>query len=356
MDEKCTRMRHLRSDDGAAAVIVGISIVLLAAVVALVVDVGSLYAERRSLQTAADAAALAGVQKLPGNPGGASTLARDYVAANSTRPDVVEVTVSSGNVANDTIEVRVKDTRAPLFFARVFGRSRAEVGVRAAARITSVTAYGHGVMPFGIMANGNESPLGGYGFGWGQEITVKLAGGQAAAGNFMMVSLSDPPGQNWGGNDLKQTLEQGGTSNPVYIDTNYATAPGNKSILTSSLNHWIGGDRHTFSEVISAPDENGVVHVNLAPGDTERCHRLIVCPIIVNPEYAAGDPLRYTYDDVSGRKEIRVIGFAEFFVTNVGTHGNEAYVTGRMVRTIAPQALWTGPPSASGQLHYSLIE
>jgi len=52
-------MRRVSNDSGAVAVIVAILLVALVGVSAMVVDIGSLYAERRQLQNAADAAALA---------------------------------------------------------------------------------------------------------------------------------------------------------------------------------------------------------------------------------------------------------------------------------------------------------
>jgi hypothetical protein len=52
-------MRRLRDDKGAVAVMVALLIVPLLACTALVVDVGALYLERRQLQNAADAGALA---------------------------------------------------------------------------------------------------------------------------------------------------------------------------------------------------------------------------------------------------------------------------------------------------------
>ncbi len=52
-------MHRLRGDDGATTVLVAILMVALLGVGTLVLDVGSLYAERRQLQNGADAAALA---------------------------------------------------------------------------------------------------------------------------------------------------------------------------------------------------------------------------------------------------------------------------------------------------------
>jgi len=62
-----------------AALIIAVA---LFGVAATVVDSGAVYATRRNLQTTADAAALAGVQDLPANTGGASASASYYVQQN----------------------------------------------------------------------------------------------------------------------------------------------------------------------------------------------------------------------------------------------------------------------------------
>ncbi|GAI23673.1 unnamed protein product, partial [marine sediment metagenome] len=59
------KIKRFKSENGAVVVIVALSIVALMMVTALTIDVGSLYEERRHLQTVADAAALAGAQQLP---------------------------------------------------------------------------------------------------------------------------------------------------------------------------------------------------------------------------------------------------------------------------------------------------
>ncbi len=60
--------KFFTGEKGAVVIIVAMFIVIFMLVTALVVDVGSLYEDRRWLQTVADSAALAGAQELPEDP------------------------------------------------------------------------------------------------------------------------------------------------------------------------------------------------------------------------------------------------------------------------------------------------
>lgn len=73
---------------GAVAIMVGLSLVVLVAMLALVMDLGQLYITRTELQNAADAGALAGAKELNGTAAGidsAETLAISTAAENSVR-------------------------------------------------------------------------------------------------------------------------------------------------------------------------------------------------------------------------------------------------------------------------------
>ena len=60
-----TLLTRFRDDSGQAFVFIAAILTALVGMAALVVDVGSWYQADRRLQTAADAAALAGAQELP---------------------------------------------------------------------------------------------------------------------------------------------------------------------------------------------------------------------------------------------------------------------------------------------------
>ncbi len=60
-----TRLRRRSGEDGQTIVLTVIALVALLALAAFAIDVGYAYYAHRSLQASADAAALAGAQKLP---------------------------------------------------------------------------------------------------------------------------------------------------------------------------------------------------------------------------------------------------------------------------------------------------
>jgi hypothetical protein len=78
------RGRGVRWGDqhGQVAIVVALMLAVLLGVAALVVDVGLNWAARTQAQTAADAAALAGVVSLPGDPAAAVDDVRRYLGAN----------------------------------------------------------------------------------------------------------------------------------------------------------------------------------------------------------------------------------------------------------------------------------
>jgi hypothetical protein len=127
-----------RRESGQATVLTVLFLAALLGMAALVLDVGSWFREKRRLQATADAAALAGAQALPGNPGNATSLALQYAGANGGGVSSGNVAVSSGLSADDTLTVQAKAT-SPGFFSKVFGIDFVDVGASAAARVAIPT-------------------------------------------------------------------------------------------------------------------------------------------------------------------------------------------------------------------------
>lgn len=341
-------MRALHADDGAYAVLFAVMMIVLLALGAFTIDAGALYSERRSLQGAADAGALAGVQELPGAPGSAVTISNDYAGRNVGTLGVTDADISSRVIGDDTVECTVRDAVRELMFARFLGIHTASVGAKAVAKIQSPSAFSDGVMPFGIMS-ADPSGTAPFGYGFGDSVRLKQPSQTGEAGNFQFLSLTDPPGEHDGAIDITRALSGGGVPNPVYLNTDYFTKTGiNGATVARSLAEWIGADDCTFAEV-AEQREDGLVEM-LQPD----CHRLIVCPIIMFP----GPPALYNWSDIEGTKEITVIGFAYFFIENIGTVGNDCYVDGRFVRPIGPETdvMEWGPVDPLGAVGYRLVE
>ncbi|MGE0880805.1 MAG: pilus assembly protein TadG-related protein [Acidimicrobiia bacterium] len=99
-----------RPDEGYILVMVSILMVVMLVFAALVIDVSMLYSRGNKLQAAADAAALAGVQYMPGNLTRARTAALDAAKANGfdgTDPNVtITVTAVAGSPRRLNVEIR----------------------------------------------------------------------------------------------------------------------------------------------------------------------------------------------------------------------------------------------------------
>lgn len=119
----CSRGARRR---GSISMIVAAGIVALLGFCALGVDYGVLANDANQLQRAADAAALAGAQSLPADPGAATAAALRVAELNSV-PNVSPNTVTvSFNPDNTRITVVCTRNR-PLFFARVLGMNNQQI-------------------------------------------------------------------------------------------------------------------------------------------------------------------------------------------------------------------------------------
>ena len=135
-----------RSDRGQATVLTLVFLVVLLGMAALVLDIGSWYRADRATQSTVDAAALAGAQALPSNPGNANTLALQYVTKNGGGTPAVSL--STKYLTNDTVKVNV--TRpAQGVFTKLFGVRTVTVGSHASAR-ASLMDQAKYVAPIGV--------------------------------------------------------------------------------------------------------------------------------------------------------------------------------------------------------------
>jgi Flp pilus assembly protein TadG len=151
-------------ESGQALVFVGLSLVVLTAVVGLAIDMGYLRYTKRRLQTAADSAAIAGASEL--NNGNFFTAALNDSKSNGFENGVNGVAVTPTNPPVDApfnaktnaatfVEVQVQQN-APTFFMRIFGVNQAAVSAKAVAQLASSRGciYALGLLN-GITVQGN---------------------------------------------------------------------------------------------------------------------------------------------------------------------------------------------------------
>ena len=102
------------------------------------IDVGSWYQGKRSLQNAADAAALAGASQIPNDWSSATSTAAAEYAKNGKPGDTVIYANASAAAANDSITVTAT-RQAPTYFTRVFGFMGVTITATARATVSSFT-------------------------------------------------------------------------------------------------------------------------------------------------------------------------------------------------------------------------
>ena len=175
---------RMQKDSGQVIVFVVAILTVVIGMAALVIDGGSWRRAQRHLQTAADAAALAGAQNLPTDQSGATSTALSYAQTNY--PGIPAPTVTFPDTG--TIDVAAQTT-APGILARIYGSVFNTVTVRAHARAqVSVPLYMKNVAPVAVkntVACAATNP-GCY----GQTVTVAFNESQVSSSTIGLLNLT----------------------------------------------------------------------------------------------------------------------------------------------------------------------
>ena len=190
------------NERGQAVVLMVISLAVLTGMAALVLDVGIWMRTDRRLQATADAAALAGAQKLPADVAGAKALAQTY--ANQNGGDVLgsDIVVTTTYTSNDTISVRAAKNQSGIF-SKILGINSANIKSDAKARVDSpqqaryvapmVVNCGHSLIQ---NCNGNHTPT----FGVQTTMDYDPMGAPGAFGMLNLDNGNGTPGSSEEGN------------------------------------------------------------------------------------------------------------------------------------------------------------
>lgn len=138
-----TRLRHRSREDGQTIVLAVIAMVALLALSAFAIDVGYAYYAHRSLQASADAAALAGAQKLPDAAAAAAT-AREYGTSEAGKNKLTNIGDVTETITTKCLSslpgcepanavVAEETAHVPTFFARVLGIDSLTIKAKATA-------------------------------------------------------------------------------------------------------------------------------------------------------------------------------------------------------------------------------
>jgi Putative Flp pilus-assembly TadE/G-like len=151
-----------RREHGSVLVTVVISLIALMGISALVLDLGAFRSHRRQLQSAADAGALAGAQKLINHVDQACSAAAYYQRQNDDSTDsknmvsdskldtsYCEILTSPGCSRPCAVRVLPVESDVPFVFGRALGFVDTSINARARARIVYLTKS-KGLLPFGV--------------------------------------------------------------------------------------------------------------------------------------------------------------------------------------------------------------
>ncbi|GBD23180.1 hypothetical protein HRbin29_00838 [bacterium HR29] len=133
-------------ESGQMLVTVALLSVVVFMLAAIATETSLIWIQRRNLQNAADAAALAGAQQLPENPAAALTDAQAWAAKNVPGLASFQAQLFDGNRA---IRVTVGKPAATVF-GSWFGYGGFAISARAAARVAQPLLPGTGVVPLAV--------------------------------------------------------------------------------------------------------------------------------------------------------------------------------------------------------------
>jgi Flp pilus assembly protein TadG len=262
-------------------VLLALLLPVLLGAMALGTDIAIFYFQWGNLQRAADAAALAGASKLPLDPDGAKTVARNYAGRNG----IAAGEVSSVTVAADNRSITVVLTRnVPYYFGAVLGLSQSPVSARGTAGLVP-TGGVTGAMPIGLDSRTTYT--------FGQQVMLMQGDVNSRWG----------PG-NWGA----LALGGGGASNfASNVSDGYPGEINLGDLLTTETGKMTGQVRGSFSDRISSA-------AVIDPGGTFTNHaldnpRVVTVPIV-------------NFAGVSGNSQVPVTGFAEVWLQSIDAQLN----------------------------------
>ncbi|MCS7293964.1 MAG: pilus assembly protein TadG-related protein [Chloroflexota bacterium] len=142
-------------EQGQMLVTVALLSTVLFILAAIATETSLIWVERRNLQNAADAAALAGAQRLPSDPSAAIADAEAWARKNVPSLLSVEAQVFDSNRA---IRVTVRRPAATVF-GNWFGYGGFTISARAAARVAQPLLPGPGVVPLAVSQQAFQEAL-----------------------------------------------------------------------------------------------------------------------------------------------------------------------------------------------------
>jgi len=275
----------IKTSKGHSTVLLAIMFTIIAGFAALAIDIGSVVIEKSRLSAALDSAALAGVQELMANKDNTRNIVEGYINENTGSVENLEVNV---DLAAKSVEVKASRT-VNFYLARFLGRDSQSIYAEAKAKAENIKSL-KGTRPLAVIKQE---------FHYGQQYTLKEGAGGGTSGNYAAIAMGGVGGSDYRNNFLY------GYSGTITVGDLIETETGNKAGATEeSVNYLIGRCEHTPPCTYNRYNPD--------------CSRILFIPVVNTL-------------DVNGRKYVKVLGFATFFLEGASKSNGQADVTGRFI-------------------------
>lgn len=279
-------MKKIINNKGASVIILVASIVCVLGIAALVLDIGETMLEKEKLSSAVDAVALASIQDIDKDDQRVRDTAKYYAQLNGIDPSELFITI-----AQDRKSLTVESSKnVQFYFAKVLGFNQETVNALSIVKIAPLTAF-KGVRPLVVVDQVFE---------YNKLYVLKEDAGDGESGNYGVVALGGNGASIYRDNLLN------GYSKILRVGDELYTETGNISNTT----------RQCIQELINSDPYSTYTNFN------KNSSRLIIIPIVNTL-------------DLSGKKPIKVVGFAAFFLEGLAGNGGHTEIVGRFVRYIA---------------------
>ncbi|MDM8534241.1 pilus assembly protein TadG-related protein [Clostridiaceae bacterium HSG29] len=276
-------IKIIENDNGSIAVIFVIVLGLLLGAVGMVVDYGYSVVKDIELTNALDAAALAGAQDLDDVNKTTATV-NEYLVKNGIDPNTVSITFSDNNKSLKLQSTKSVQNR----FMKYFNIDTSEIRASVKVSINPVSKINGGAKPFGVPYKFYD---------YGEEVVLKEGASDGDNGNFGPLALGGTGAAVFLNNALT------GYSGPLEVGDEILTEPGNMAMVINPLKQLLQDDYSTFNNF------------------SEDSPRLWLIPMIWE-------------DDIVGRDELTIAGFAMFYVEDIGKQTGKTVLTGRFVKNV----------------------
>lgn len=275
----------LKNQKGTSTIFFAIMLTVIVGFAAVSVDIGIITYEKAKLANTVDSAALAGVQELVTDSTNTLNVINNYISKNNS--NLKGTTINVDEVSR-SVEVKAVKT-VNSYFAKIFGKETQDVEALAQAKVENISAIS-GARPIAVVQQT---------FIYGNLYTLKEGAGDGYSGNYAAIALGGGGASIYEDNLL---YGYGGTitvGNTIPTETGVIAKKTEKSIktLVDSCNH-IPQCAHTYYN--------------------KNCSRIIFIPVV--------DTL-----EVNGKKYVKVLGFATFFLEGAVNTGGQTDITGRFI-------------------------